>query len=55
MIVLFLFKTAFRRLNSVSVFLWNILNWAQSIKLVIVSRDKDYVLEPVSFFGWNLI
>jgi hypothetical protein len=40
--VTFLFKT-FRRLDSVSVFRWNLLTWAQSIELVPVSRHLHII------------
>jgi hypothetical protein len=37
-IVLFLFKyVTFRRLDSVSVFKWNLLSWTQSTDLVLIS------------------
>jgi hypothetical protein len=37
-IVLFLFKnTTFRRLDSVSVFRWNLLSWVQSVELILIS------------------
>jgi hypothetical protein len=52
-VVLFLFKyTAFRRLDSVSVFRYNLLSWAQSIKLVPISGpdgilDKNRTMDNV--------
>jgi hypothetical protein len=34
----FIYKTKFWRLESVSVFRWNLLSWAQSIELVPISE-----------------
>jgi hypothetical protein len=49
----------FRRLDSVSVFRWNILNWAQSIELVPIFGDRGDTtfrrLDSVSVFRWNLL
>jgi hypothetical protein len=44
--------TTFRRLDSVSVFRWNLLIWAQSVELVPISGHQHqhktrYVKEPL--------
>lgn len=40
-IILFLFKnTSFQRLDSVSIFRWNVLTWAQSVELVPISQRE---------------
>jgi hypothetical protein len=48
--VLFIFQNEFRILDSVSVFRWNLLSWAQSIELVPISghlyQHQDGVYKP---------
>jgi hypothetical protein len=50
-IVLFLFKTTFQRLNSVSVFKWNLLSWAELIELVVhylrTLAPKQHIQSPI--------
>jgi hypothetical protein len=41
---LLLFKHTFRRLDSISIFKWNILSWAQSIELVLTIRTWGLAL-----------
>jgi hypothetical protein len=46
--VFYLKHMTFQRLDSVSVFRWNLLSWAQSIELVPISIDEHRIQSPES-------
>jgi hypothetical protein len=47
---LYLKHTTFRKLDSISVFRWNLLSWAQSIELVPISRKQQSQIKSQIYF-----